>query len=147
MEEKELIIHLKIVSPDKTIYAGNVYSVLLPGAQGEFEVRPLHTPFISKLKIGIMQIYLDEESKEPLIFSIHEGYCRVVKDHLLILTHSSEKIDEIDPERAREAMERAEQRIEEAKPDTDLQRARVALARAMNRLLIVEKFKSALIDS
>jgi F-type H+-transporting ATPase subunit epsilon len=58
-----------------------------------------------------------------------------VKDNRVVcLADSAEPVSEIDATRAENAGERARNRIRERKPDTDLDRARLALERSTNRL-------------
>ena len=62
-----------------------------------------------------------------------------MNNNVLVLADSLEAVDEIDVERARRAKERAMERLTHKTEDTDIERARVALARAVNRLNLVEK--------
>lgn len=43
---------LEILSPEKTLFSGEVQRVTLPGAAGEFTVLPHHAPIISSLTAG-----------------------------------------------------------------------------------------------
>ena len=45
-------LHLTIVSPERTVFDGNVTQVTFPGKQGRFEVLPGHAPLISILDSG-----------------------------------------------------------------------------------------------
>lgn len=44
--------HLVIVSPERTLYEGEVWAVILPGELGKFEVLKDHAPLISSLAAG-----------------------------------------------------------------------------------------------
>ena len=44
--------HLVIVSPERTLYEGEVRAVILPGELGKFEVLKDHAPLISSLAAG-----------------------------------------------------------------------------------------------
>jgi len=59
---------LEIISPEKTIYSGEVNSVAVPGAQGEFEMLNNHAAIVSSLKKGYIKIYgdikLDDSTKD-----------------------------------------------------------------------------------
>lgn len=46
------MLKLKIVSPEKIEFDGEVESVLVPGTQGEFEILNDHAPIISTLQMG-----------------------------------------------------------------------------------------------
>lgn len=46
------ILNLTIVSPEKTLFEGEVGLVTLPGTWGSFTVLPEHAPIISSLESG-----------------------------------------------------------------------------------------------
>lgn len=58
-------MYLEIVSPEATLFSGEVTSVAVPGVNGEFEMLKDHAPIVSLLKDGYVKIYgdiqLDEE--------------------------------------------------------------------------------------
>ena len=45
-------LKLRIVSPEKIVFVGDVESVIVPGMMGEFQVLPNHAPLISSLEPG-----------------------------------------------------------------------------------------------
>ena len=45
-------LKLRIVSPEKIVFVGDVESVTVPGTAGEFQVLPNHAPLISSLEPG-----------------------------------------------------------------------------------------------
>ena len=51
MKDNETI-QLRIVSPEKVIYDGDVSKVTLPGTSGSFTILPHHAPIISSLQAG-----------------------------------------------------------------------------------------------
>ena len=58
-------MYLEIVSPEATLFSGEVTSVAVPGVNGEFEMLKDHAPIVSLLKEGNVKIFgdiqLDEE--------------------------------------------------------------------------------------
>ena len=62
---------LEIVSPEATLFSGDVESVAVPGVNGEFEMLNNHAPIVSLLKEGHVKIYgdiqLDEEVEDKFI--------------------------------------------------------------------------------
>jgi F-type H+-transporting ATPase subunit epsilon len=69
---------------------------------------------------------------------VNWGYAEVEPDRVMILADSAEKSDEIDVERARAAMKRAEERLRKA-AEVDFARASSSLERAMSRISVVER--------
>lgn len=49
-------MHLEIVSPEATLFSGEVNSVAVPGVNGEFEMLENHAPIVSLLKEGHVKI-------------------------------------------------------------------------------------------
>ncbi len=143
MEEKP-ILKVEIITPDKKVFSGEVYSVLLTAYEGECEIRPEHTPYMGKLNIGEMRIYFEEGKKDFEVYTVNGGYFKVIKNELIVLTHSSENLKEIDVNRAKAALERAKQRLKDKSENIDRTRARAALMRALNRINIVERYSSHL---
>lgn len=47
-------LHLNIVSPEKSIFDGDVKIVTLPGTVGSFSILPGHAPIVSSLKAGTL---------------------------------------------------------------------------------------------
>ena len=58
-------MHLEIVTPEATLFKGEVDSIAVPGVNGEFEMLKDHAPIISLLKNGHVKIFgniqLEEE--------------------------------------------------------------------------------------
>ncbi len=49
------MLSLKIVSPEKIEFTGEVESVKVPGTQGNFEILTNHAPIISTLTKGVVE--------------------------------------------------------------------------------------------
>ena len=59
-----VIMKVTILTPARTLYDGEAWSVFLPGTEGEFEIMDNHKPIMSLLKEG--QIVLDWKKTIPL---------------------------------------------------------------------------------
>jgi len=71
-------------------------------------------------------------------FATSGGFAEVLTDTVTVLAETAEAATEIDVKRAMEAKARAERRLQE-KVGWDLDRARAALMRALNRLSVAQK--------
>lgn len=133
-------LNLNIITPSKIIFSGDVHSVTVPGTDGNFQIFKNHAPIISTLEIGLVKIELPDSSTE--FFATGGGTIEVMNNKIILLADSIEKSDEIDPDRARAALNRAKQRLAEKGNDRtiDVARAETASARAQNRLNIYEKY-------
>ena len=132
MAEGKLL--LEIVTPQGLVFSEEVDEVTATGSEGEFGVLPGHVPFITTLKIGML---VCRTGSQAIIFFVNWGYAEVGHDKVLILADSAERSDDIDMERARAAMKRAEERMKKVE-DVDFARAESALERAVTRIQIVE---------
>jgi len=129
-------IRLEVVTPEKEVVNEMVKIVMAPGSLGEFGVLSGHTPFMTSLNTGAVH-YRDENGKDQYVF-VSGGFAEALPDKVTVLAESAEKMEDIDPERAKEAMKRAEERLAEgrAREEVDRARARAALERAMMRVRI-----------
>ncbi|MCF8387451.1 MAG: ATP synthase F1 subunit epsilon [Bacteroidales bacterium] len=74
---------LEIITPDESIYTGEVMLVQLPGLDGSFEILNNHAPLVSILKEG--QIKIKTPEKQEKFFDIKGGVIEVLKNKVLIL--------------------------------------------------------------
>ncbi len=133
-------LNLNIITPSRTVFAGDVKAVTIPGTDGSFQVLKNHAPLISTLEIGLVKIELPDGSTE--YYSSCGGTIEVLNNKITLLADSIERSDEIDPDRARAALNRAKKKLAERGNDKtiDVARAQEAAARAQNRLNIYEKY-------
>lgn len=131
-------IRLEVVTPEKSVVSEEVQIVMAPGSLGEFGVLSGHTPFLTTLKTGALK-YKDESGRERFVF-VSSGFAEALPDRVTVLAESAERRKDIDIQRAKAAVERAEKRLrEQAKEaDIDFLRAKAALLRAINRIQLAE---------
>jgi F-type H+-transporting ATPase subunit epsilon len=131
MAEKLL---LEVVTPDRKLLSAEADVVVLPGVEGQFGILYGHVPFLSALEIGEMY-YRDGGKTEYL--SVSGGFAEVTGKKVTIVAESAEVGKEIDIERAKRALERAEKRLAMARTENiDWVRAEAALRRAMMRMKV-----------
>ncbi len=130
-------ILLEIVTPQGLVFSEDVDEVTASGSEGEFGVLPGHVPFVTTLKIGMLTCKTGNEIK---IFFVNWGYAEAGPEKVMVLADSAERSEEIDVERAKAAMKRAEERLKKAE-EVDFVRAESALERAIARIQVVEMRK------
>ena len=136
---------LEIVTPDRALIREEVDEVVVPGSEGELGVLPGHTPLLSSLKIGELWY---RQGQERHYLAIAFGFVEVLPDGVTVLADVGERAQEIDVQRAERAKQRAEQRL--AQPpqphltavDLDMERARVALMKALIRLQVASRART-----
>lgn len=126
---------LRIITPDRVFYEGEVEMVEFNTTEGEIGVLAGHIPLTVIVKPGILHIYEEEGEKAA---ALHAGFAEILPDKVTILAEIVEWPDEIDEHRAEEAMRRARERLESKTPETDVARAETALLRAVARIQVLK---------
>lgn len=126
-------IHLEIITPEKLALREEVDEVVLPGLMGELGILPDHEPLITQLKTGILT-YRQSGSQQRL--HISGGFAEVLGDKVSVLSDVAEKPDEINVERAKAALDRAEKRLIGNSESIDVERAELKRERAKTRIQI-----------
>ncbi|MEN3185916.1 MAG: ATP synthase F1 subunit epsilon [Atribacterota bacterium] len=132
-------LELRIVTPEKTVILPRVQSLVLDCPDGKRGVLPGHVPALFEVAIGILRCI--DDADEEHYFSIAGGVAEVNPRSVVITTGSVEEAHEIDVERAREALKRAEKRLREKSAETDFIRAQAAILRALARLRVSESLQ------
>ena len=122
---------LEIVTPEKKVVDTTAEEIQIPGKNGYLGVLPGHAPLITELAVG--EITFKESSGEQRL-AVAWGFAEVLPDKVTILAETAERPAEIDVARAREAKDRAEQRLASGDPSVDVERSLDALHRAETRL-------------
>jgi F-type H+-transporting ATPase subunit epsilon len=130
-------IRLEVVTPEKNVVDEEVEIAVAPGSLGEFGVLIGHTPFLTTLKAGEMH-YTDASGAQRYVF-VSGGFAEALPDKLTVLAESAERRKDIDVDRAKDAMERAQERLAKEKAeDIDFKRAQAALERALYRIRLAQ---------
>lgn len=125
------LFSLRIITPDRVFYEGQVSMVEFNTTEGEIGVLKKHVPTTVIVSPGILTITEEDGEK---IAALHSGFAQILQEEVVILAEIIEWPHEIDEERAEEARRRAEERIRSKTPETDILRAETALQRALARI-------------
>ncbi|WP_419743873.1 F0F1 ATP synthase subunit epsilon [Macrococcoides bohemicum] len=131
-------IAIDIVTPNGSVYSEHEAElVVLQTESGELGVMAGHIPTVAPLKIGAVRVTRSANDKDHI--AVTEGFAEIRPEKVTILVQSAEQADEIDIERAKASLLRAEGRMKEDKAEhVDFHRAERALHRAMNRLEVAK---------
>jgi len=75
-------MHIEILTPDKTIYTGEIESATFPGSKGQFQVLNNHAALVSSLDKGVIKIKSSEGAKQ---FEISGGVIEVLNNKIVVL--------------------------------------------------------------
>jgi F-type H+-transporting ATPase subunit epsilon len=127
-------LRLDMVTPYKQVLSQDVDEVTAPGTVGEFGILPGHTPLLTTLKIGELSY---RQGAETFHVAVNWGYVEVEEDKVTVLVETAEPADEIDLERAKAALGRAEEALRKLSPeDKDFLAQQAAVERAMIRIQV-----------
>jgi F-type H+-transporting ATPase subunit epsilon len=139
MSDKHLT--LELVTPEKVAWSAPADFVVLPGFDGEMGVLPGHMPFLVQLAEGEVRVTENDQVKR---FAVSGGFAEIKDNVVSLFAETAELSDQINAERARQALERA--KAEAAKPGLDpfvLAEIEAAMRRAQVRLNVARHGKGA----
>ena len=127
--------HLEVITPDGVIYSGEIESLLVRTDTGDIEFLAGHVDYIAALGTGRARI---REGGRDRYASCSGGTVSVEGGRVQLIAVTFEFKENIDIDRARTAMARAEEKIKAAKSDRELVLAKARLERALARIKVYE---------
>jgi F-type H+-transporting ATPase subunit epsilon len=110
-------LHVELVAPDRKVWAGEANIVIARTVDGELGVMPNHIPLLGVLEPG--PVTIRTTGGETVVAAVHGGFLSVADNTVSILAEVAELADEIDVDRAQQALARAK---EDESSDEDAQR-------------------------
>jgi F-type H+-transporting ATPase subunit epsilon len=131
------MLNLEIITPEQTVVKEEVDMVEAKGANGEFGILPGHTQYLTTLEIGEIR-YM--RNGVTTYLSASGGFAEVEEDKVVMLLDTAESAEDIDVERAKRAMERAESALKATSFDhAEYLMYEMALYRAIARISVASK--------
>ncbi len=130
---------VSLVTPDGAAYEGEVEMLIVPGAAGEIGILARHAPLVATLKAGTTRVHVRRDA-EIVEFATGPGFFKVEQDRALALVDDAVDARHIDPDRAREQLEKAKaelERLERGESDADRWQLEQRIAHAENQLATV----------
>lgn len=128
---------LEIVTPYSKVVDTEVDEVTASGKLGEFGVLPGHAPFLTSLRIGELSY---KNNGVTVSMALNWGYFEVQNDKIIVLVETAERSEEIDVERAKAALGRAEDKLKQlSTEDKQFRVYEAALERALIRVQVAGK--------
>lgn len=128
---------MDLVTPYRKVLSEEVDEITASGSLGEFGVLPGHARFLTSLKIGELTYRQDNKVQH---LAVNWGYFEVEDDQVTVLVETAELADEIDLERAKAALGRAEEALKKLDPEDKKYRIyEAALERAIIRMQVAGK--------
>ncbi|MGR6980335.1 F0F1 ATP synthase subunit epsilon [Testudinibacter sp. P27/CKL/0425] len=126
---------LTVVSAEKQIFHGKVNSIQVSGVEGDLGILPGHTPLLTEIKPGVLQI-TQPDGKEVIYVS--GGFLEVQPEEVTVLADTAIRGDELDKDRILAAKRRAEDNTHSKHGDVDYSLLSSKLSRELAKLRAYE---------
>ena len=126
-------LQVELVAADRTVWSGEATMVIARTTDGDVGILPNHAPLLSLLVDGVVDVRTSDN--ETWIAAVDAGFLSVAGNRVSILAEHAEMSHDIDLEKARTDLERAQETGE----DTDEPENRVEAAWARARVRAAEK--------
>ena len=131
--------YLKVISSNRIFYEGFCTCLIIPSVDGEKAIMAHHEEVIVAVDNGEMRMQ-KEEGGEWSYAVLGKGFCMVANNRVTVLADTVERPEEVDANRAKEALERAQERLRQKQSIQEYHMTQAAMARALTRLKETEKF-------
>ena len=87
-------INFDFVSPEASIVSSEVEMVLIPGIDGDAGILPTHSPFMTTLRQGIVEVTFEEGNVKRYL--VEGGFADITQDKMTILAENSVNLSDSD---------------------------------------------------
>ena len=129
-----MTLRVELVSPERVVYEGEAELVIARTTDGEIGFQPGHVPFVGNLVSSVIRIALSDGGVQRI--AVHSGFVEVSDNHVALLSDVAELAEDIDTDRAKNALDRANELLS---GDSANEEAVKALQRAEVRLLAADE--------
>jgi F-type H+-transporting ATPase subunit epsilon len=129
----DTLMQVELVAADRLVWSGEAKMVIARTTEGDVGVLPNHAPMLSLMVDGIVDVTTAND--ETWIAAVDAGFLSVANNRISILSEHAEMSHDIDLEKARQDLERAQT----AGEDGDEAAAAVGRAWAEARIRAAEK--------
>ena len=127
--------YVKIISSNRIFYEGFCHCLIIPAVDGEQAIMAHHEETIIAVQNGEMRMQ-KEEGGEWSYAVLGKGFCMAANNRVTVLADTVERPEEVDVNRAKEALERAQERLRQKQSIQEYHMNQLALSRAMARLRV-----------
>lgn len=127
--------YLTILCPEKDFFKGEVCEIVFSTPEGSIGIMAGHAPMFAAVSEGILELYTDGEWRTA---AVGQGFCEISTDKSVFYLDTAEWADDINVARAREALARAENRIQHTLSRQEYLRTQASISRALARLKAVK---------
>lgn len=104
------MIHLQIITPEKTVFDDEVDQVSLPTSKGEITILPNHTALVTSIEPGELKF---KKASKVVEMAAGFGFAEVGPDNVKVLVDLASPGEEIDEKAIEEARKQAEEALKQ----------------------------------
>lgn len=123
---------LQVATPERLFVDEQVSEAQIPGKNGYMGILAGHAPLLSALKPGVLTYNGGGGGKNVLV--IDGGFVEVFDNHVRVLADHAEAAQDVQTDRARQQLEEATRRLQEAKDTNESEAALRSMEQAQARL-------------
>ena len=124
---------LKIITPEKIFYDGEIVQIGLTTKEGNIGIMAGHVPYVANLVPSSIK---EKDGEEFRVAAVAGGMVKMSGNEAVVVTSAVEWAEDIDVMRAKAAKAKAEKLIQLHQSDKEFERAEQKLKRALNRLTV-----------
>ena len=128
--------HLDVVSAETSLFSGRVSHLSVSGQEGELGIMPGHTPLLTAIKPGMVQLVKQGGGEEVIYIS--GGFLEVQPGGVTVLADTAIRGQDIDQAKAEEAQRAAKEQLSNPTKDIDFAMVTAQLAQAVAQLRAIK---------
>lgn len=87
---------VQVVTPETTLFDGEVEMVIASTTRGEVGILPLHAPIVAELAPGEIRLKRGPSADNTLIYSVYGGYLQCAEDKMIVLAEGAVDLSAVD---------------------------------------------------
>lgn len=132
---------LRIIASDKVFYDGKAEVLTIPVMDGgQKSILAHHENMVIAVNFGELKFRTEDGEWTTAIVGL--GFAQAMNNRVTVLVDTAERPEDIDEVRAKEALERAEERLRQKQSIQEYHHTQAALSRAMTRLKVSGKYNN-----
>ncbi|MCY4041650.1 MAG: F0F1 ATP synthase subunit epsilon [Gammaproteobacteria bacterium] len=133
------LMQCDIVTPEESIFSGQVSMVSLVGSLGELGILPGHMPLMTGIRPGPLRLKM--ESGEEEVFFASDGFLEVQPGHVTALIDTAIRAEDLDESAAEEAERAAKAALGGESGEFEFSAAAAQLAEAAARMRTLDELR------
>lgn len=137
-------VKLNVVSAEEELYSGYVEKVVAPGSMGDLGIMPGHTQLITTIRPGELRFVPANTDEAEVSLFVAGGILEVQPHVVTVLSDTALRADDLDAEKAKDAVQRAQDALEGKDPeDLDYEAVQAELDAAKAQIEMIQRISKS----